>query len=76
MKKEKETEKRIAFLVANLSWLALLLGEARAPWLRLYVEPLVGKLMQNVSFVNHKSVNKLHTSVNVNPLFSALINGS
>ena len=37
---------------------------------------LVGKLLQNVSFVNHESVNKLHTSVNVNPLFSALINGS
>ena len=36
----------------------------------------MGKLMQNVSFVNHLSVNKLHTSVNVNPLFSALINGT
>ena len=31
-KQEKETEKRIAFLVAYLSWLALLLGEARATW--------------------------------------------
>ena len=28
--------------------------------------------MQNVSFVNHKSVNKLHTSVKVNLLFLAL----
>ena len=40
------------------------------------VSPQVGKLTQNVSFVNHWSVNKLHTSVSVNPLFSALINGS
>ena len=32
--------------------------------------------MQNVSFINHYSVNELHTSVNVNPLFLALINGS
>ena len=36
----------------------------------------MGKLTQNVSFVNHLSVNKLLTSVNVNPLFSALINES
>ena len=35
-----------------------------------------GQVNRNVSFVNHYSVNKLHTSVNVNPLFLALINGS
>ena len=36
----------------------------------------MGKLMLNVSFVNHQSLNKLYTSINVNPLFSALINES
>ena len=42
-KQEKETEKRIVFLVANLSWLALLLGEARAPWAPwLCLEPITG----------------------------------
>ena len=41
-----------------------------------HIFALVGKLMRNVSFVNHQSVNKLHTSININPLFSALINES
>ena len=36
----------------------------------------MGKLVQNFSFVNCYSFNKLHTSVNINPLFLALINGS
>ena len=32
--------------------------------------------MQTFSFVNHLSINKRHTSVNINSLFSALINES
>ena len=42
----------------------------------MYLYALVGKLMQNVNFVNLSSINKLHTSVKVNSLFSALFNGS
>ena len=42
-KQEKKTDERIAFLVTNLSLLALRLGEGPGPWLRLWSKAYINK---------------------------------